>query len=205
LKQTQMAFQPSLFSTKKPTIGVVDLETTGFLNQKGLIVEIGIASLDLNTGKIKEEFNSLVKEPGFSTVHTRRPYGWIFENSSLRYEDVDAAPTMKSLYDELQRILNSFDGITAYNAAFDLPFLRSRSFTFTAYPCPMIASTPIVNLPPAGGRAEPKWPTVQEAWDFFFGETEYIEKHRALDDALHEAQILYEVYRRGGYKLPKKA
>ncbi len=199
-----MAFQPSLFATKKPTIGIVDLETTGFLNQKGLIVEIGIASLDLNSGKVTEVFNSLVKEPGFSEVHTREPYGWIFENSSLRFEEVNTAPSMKSLFDEIQRIFHSFDGITAYNAAFDLPFLRSRSFTFTSYPCPMIAAAPVVNLPPAEGHFDPKWPTVQEAWDFFFGETDYIEQHRALDDAIHEAKILFELYKRGGYKLPKK-
>ncbi len=78
-----MAFQPSLFPTELPTIAVVDLETTGFLNQKGLIVEIGIASLNLNNGEIKKEFDSLVKEPGFNSAHKNPPYGWIFDNSTL--------------------------------------------------------------------------------------------------------------------------
>ena len=54
-----MAVQQSLFPEPKPTIAIVDIETTGFLNQKGLIVEIGIVSLNLNTGKIKEEFVTL--------------------------------------------------------------------------------------------------------------------------------------------------
>jgi len=198
-----MTYQPSLFPTELPTIAVVDLETTGFLHQKGLIVEIGIASLNLNNGEIKKEFASLVQEPGFNSAHKKSPYGWIFENSTLKFEEVEAAPSMKSLFDDIQGIINQFPaGITAYNAAFDLPFLRSRSFSFKPLPCPMIAATPVVNLPPAGKRNEPKWPTVQEAWDFLFGNTGYLETHRAIDDAMHEAKIVYELFKRGSYKLP---
>lgn len=199
-----MAFQPSLFGSPHPVIGIVDIETTGFLNQKGLIVEIGIASLDLGTGEVKERFNSLVREAGFNSAHARPPYGWIFENSTLKFEDVEQAPTMTDLFDQIQGILDSFStGITAYNAAFDLPFLQSRSFSFKKLPCPMIAATPVLNLPPAGWRNEPKWPTVQEAWDYFFKDSDYIEEHRALDDAMHEAKIVYELYKMGAYKLPK--
>ncbi len=47
-------------------IAVVDIETSGFQNQGGLIVEIGIVGLDLDTGNIINEFNSIVKEDGFS-------------------------------------------------------------------------------------------------------------------------------------------
>ncbi|PID76835.1 MAG: hypothetical protein CSB24_04595 [Deltaproteobacteria bacterium] len=198
-----MAHQPSLFEViKKPTIAVVDLETTGFLNQKGLIVEIGIVSLDLGSGTIKEEFNSLVREPGFNAAHARPPYGWIFQNSSLSFEEVEKAPSLHELFDEIQAVINKFPaGITAYNAAFDLPFLQSRRFSFKKLPCPMLAATPVLNLPPAGYRKEPKWPTVQESWDYLFGNTGYDEQHRALDDALHEAEIVYELYKMGAYKL----
>lgn len=196
-----MAIQPSLFANTLPTIAIVDLETTGFLQQKGLIVEIGIASLNLNTGDIKKEFNSIVQEPGFGEVHTKDPYGWIFNNSTLRYEDVLQAPSLKDLFSTIQDVFARFDGVTAYNTSFDMPFLRSRSFTFKQLPCPMIAATPVVNLPPVGKSNEPKWPTVQETWDFLFGSTGYVESHRALDDALHEAKIVYELYRRGKYSL----
>jgi len=198
-----MATQQSLFAVQLPTIGIVDLETTGFLNQKGLIVEIGLVSLNLNNGEIKKEFESLVQEPGFSEVHARDPYGWIFQNSSLTFQEVETAPTMKSLFDQVQAVFAKLEGITAYNAAFDLPFLRSRSFSFTPLPCPMIAATPLVNLPPVGRNKEPKWPTVQETWDFLFGDTGYVEQHRAVDDALHEAKIVYELYKRGAYTLKK--
>ena len=65
----------------------------------------------------------------------------------------------------------------------------------------MIAATPVVNLPPNPGKSTPKWPKVEEAWDFLFGDTGYIESHRALDDAKHEAEIVYELYKRGDYTL----
>ena len=197
-----MAMQYSLFPEPKPTIAIVDIETTGFLNQKGLIVEIGIVSLNLNSGAIKEEFDSLIREPGLNTAHAKPPYGWIFENSSLSYEEVSRAPLLSDLFKEIQAVFDKYPtGLTAYNAAFDLPFLRSRSFSFTQLPCPMIAATPVVNLPPNPGRNTPKWPKVEEAWDFLFGDTGYVESHRALDDAKHEAKIVYELYKRGDYVL----
>jgi len=43
----------------------------------------------------------------------------------------------------------------------------------------------------------PKWPKVEEAWEFFFSDVEYKEKHRALDDARHEALIAYELFKLG--------
>lgn len=199
-----MAFQPSLFETVQPTIAIVDIETTGFLNQKGLIVEIGIVSLNLNNGEIQHEFSSLVREHSFNPAHAKPPYGWIFDNSSLSYSEIETAPLMTSIFDDIQQTINRFPaGITAYNAAFDLPFLKSRSFTFKGLPCPMLAATPVVNLPPAGRGRTAKWPKVQEAWDFLFGNTGYVETHRALDDAVHEAEIVYELYKRGAYVLPK--
>jgi DNA polymerase III epsilon subunit-like protein len=199
-----MAFQYSLFPEQTPKIAIVDIETTGFLNQKGLIVEIGIVSLDLHTGEINTEFDSLIREPGFNKAHTTHPYGWIFQNSDLKYDQVSQAPQLFERFNEIQAILDKYPtGITAYNASFDLPFLRSRSFAFTPLPCPMIAATPVVNLPPFPGRSSPKWPTVQETWNFLFGDkTGYIETHRAADDARHEAKIVHELYKRGKYSLP---
>jgi DNA polymerase-3 subunit epsilon len=45
-----------------------------------------------------------------------------------------------------------------------------------------------------------KW-AGQEAYDFFFGKTDYIETHRGADDAFHEAEIVYELYKRGIFKI----
>lgn len=38
---------------------VLDLETTGFLNENGKIVEIGIVELDLDTGDCKIIYNQV--------------------------------------------------------------------------------------------------------------------------------------------------
>ncbi|MBU0764658.1 MAG: 3'-5' exonuclease [Bacteroidetes bacterium] len=179
-------------------IGILDIETTGFLNQGGLIVEIGIVTLDLNSGEISPVFESLVKEPGFGPSHKNAPLGWIFRNSDLDYNNVLKAPALYSLKNHLQEILDCFStGITAYNNQFDFGFLRDRGFRLKSLPCPMKIATPVINLPPAPGRFTPKWPSVQEAWNFLFGSTGYKEAHRALDDAIHEAQIVFELHRRG--------
>jgi DNA polymerase-3 subunit epsilon len=47
--------------SKERSILLIDIETTGFLDKGGSIIEIGIAALDLETGKITGVFDSLLK------------------------------------------------------------------------------------------------------------------------------------------------
>jgi len=175
---------------------VVDIETTGFLNQGGKIVEIGIVKLDLDTGSIIPAYNSLIKEPGFNINHTKGQLGWIFKNSDLTFDEVNLAPDLESQRNTIQNLFNQFQA-TAFNKAFDFDFLKNRGFQIEELPCPMLVATPIVNLPSANGYSTPKWPTVEEAWKHFFGKTSYKEIHRGLDDAKHEAKIVYELYKMG--------
>ena len=94
------------------TILVVDIETTGFLNQGGKIVEIGIVKLDLDNGNITPAFSSLINEDGFNIKHTQGKFGWIFKNSDLEFADVMQAPSLESHRKEIQELLlfeNSFD------------------------------------------------------------------------------------------------
>ena len=63
----------------------------------------------------------------------------------------------------------------------------------------MILSTNICKLK-GRYKGKYKWPSVQEAWDFYFGNTGYVEKHRGADDAFHEADIVFELIKRGLYK-----
>jgi len=78
-------------------IAVVDIETSGFQPQGGLIVEIGIVRLNLETGVVIDEFDSIVKEDGFNEKHSKHPYGWVFQNSDLRYDDVLSAKSLINL------------------------------------------------------------------------------------------------------------
>lgn len=185
---------------------ILDIETTGFLNQGGSIVEIGIVELDLDTGEIKEVFESLVREKILTGKHREEPFGWIFRNSDLTVEAVRNAPGAEKVFMEVQDILDKYPlGCTAFNNRFDFDFLKSRGLKIKALPCPMILSTDICRLPNRNGHSGYKWPKVEEAFKYFYPDIEYIEKHRGLDDAKHEAMIVYSLYELGVFKLEAPA
>jgi len=173
---------------------VVDCETTGLDPHYDIILEIGIVELDISTGKTKVLFDSLVKEPMFGEEHK---YSWIFENSDLSFDDVMNAPFLDEKIPEIQAIF-SRSSVTAYNKSFDLGFLKSRGIRVpNELPCIMLTATNILKIPFLRGNKKYKWPNCQESFKFFFPALDYIEKHRAADDAIHEAMILYEIFRRG--------
>lgn len=181
---------------------VLDIETTGFLNQGGSIVEIGIVELNLDNGEIKEVYNSLCREEILTAKHRDAPFGWIFRNSDLKVEDVRKAPDFKIVKKEVQEILDKYPlGCTAFNNAFDFGYLRNRGIEIKSLPCPMKLSTSICKLPNKNGYSGYKWPSVEEAFAHFFPEEKYEEKHRGADDAFHEAKIVYKLFTMGVFKL----
>jgi DNA polymerase-3 subunit epsilon len=182
-------------------IGIIDIETTGFIG-RGSIVEIGIASLDLDTGKVKIVFDSLCCEDVFDKKHYTKPLGWIFENSDLTPEEVWEAPRFLDIKEEVQDLISSHAAVTAFNRTFDFKFLESRDFIIESKAqCAMQAAHPICKIPNRSGRKGYKWPNVEEAWKFFFPEVEYYEKHRGGDDARHEAYIVYELWKLGAFSI----
>lgn len=188
----------------KNTILVVDIETTGFLNNGGKIVEIGMVTLNLATGEVTPVYDSLVREEGFGPHHATGRFGWIFNNSDLTYEEVDAASSLDEQRENIQAFFDQYYA-TAFNKTFDFDFLRDRGFEIKELPCPMKVATPICQLPNQYGYKNYKWPTVEEAWAHFFGEeTDYVEAHRGCDDAIHEAKIVYRLFELGHYKVPFK-
>lgn len=183
---------------KKNKILIIDIETTGFMNQGGKIVEVGMVELDVNTGEKQILYDKVFRPYGMSIDEIER--SWIVENKYMTAGDIIQAPHIEQHRHEIQEIIDDyFLGATAYNNQFDFSFLESIGITFhTKLPCPMKISTNIVKIPSAWGY---KWPKVQEAWDFFFGsDTGYIEKHRGADDAFHEADIVFELIKRGKFK-----
>jgi DNA polymerase-3 subunit epsilon len=183
-------------------IAIVDIETSGFQNEGGLIVEVGIVGLDLETGNITNEFDAIVKESGFGEKHAKNPYGWVFQNSDLKYEDVLSANDLINILPEIQTILDKYLlGATAFNKQFDFGFLNSRGLKIKELPCIMLSAAPVVNLPPNPGFSDAKWPKVEEAWEYFFPNVVYKEAHRALDDARHEALIAHELYKLGKFNI----
>jgi DNA polymerase-3 subunit epsilon len=176
---------------------IIDIETTGFL-PKGRIVEIGIVELNLLDGTKKIIFDKVCKEKGMTREEVEK--SWIVSNSDLTVEEVRNGDYLEDMQGEIQEIINSYPiGATAFNNKFDFDFLESRGFEFPKkLPCPMLLSTEICKIRNSRGF---KWPKVQEAYDFFFGKTDYVEKHRGADDAYHEAEIVYELYKRGVFEL----
>lgn len=175
---------------------VIDIETTSFLKTGGKIIEIGAVSLDLETGYVEEQFNSLLREPGLTA---RDRDAWIFQNSDLTVEDVRNAEPSDVVLARFQEVVDRFpDGVTSFNRSFDIDFLVSRGIKFgKLQPCPMQVSTNICKILSPYGY---KWPSVVECYAHFFPEYEYSEAHRALSDAVDESVIVLYLYKYGHYK-----
>ncbi|TLX74141.1 3'-5' exonuclease [Labilibacter sediminis] len=181
---------------------VLDIETTGFLDQGGSIVEIGIVELCLETGHTNVIFDSLLKEDILTAKHCEEPMGWIFRNSDLTPEKVRNAPPASEVLTKVQKILDDYPlGCTAYNKQFDFGFLKNRGIKINELPCPMILATDVCKLPNKNGYDNYKWPSVEEAWNHFFPTIQYDELHRGADDAKHEALIVYELHKLGVFEL----
>lgn len=170
-------------------VAVIDIETTDFLDKGGSIVEIGICQLDFKTGGIEPIFDEVINENGFEEDNHVKD--WIFENSDLTINDVYAAKSLEHYRIVLQLILTNYR-VTSYNQKFDMAYLRDRGFIIDElFDDPMLLATDICKLP--GNFGNYKWPKVTEAYKHFFPDKEYNEKHRAYQDAVDEAIILYKI------------
>ncbi|KKN16396.1 hypothetical protein LCGC14_0976350 [marine sediment metagenome] len=179
-------------------VAVIDLETTGLKPIRDLILEIGIIELNLVNGEIKVIFESFVKEPKFGEAHRK---SWIFNNSDIIFEDIENAPSLGFFKTIINSIFNKYP-LTAFNKSFDFGFLKARGFSIQKeLPCIMRSATNVCRVSFPNGRKGYKFPTCQEAWDFFFPNINCVEKHRAADDAILEAKILFELYSRGQFPI----
>ncbi len=180
---------------------ILDIETTNFIQRGGKIVEIGIVELDLDNGEIKLLFDEVCHEKGITLKEVQD--SWIVKNSDLTADAIRKSKSLTELQLDIQKILDNYPlGATAYNNSFDFGFMCDRGFTFPKkLPCPMKLSTDLCKIANTYRYGAYKWPKVQEAYDFFFGKTNYIEKHRGADDAVHEAEIVYELYLRGIFEI----
>lgn len=179
---------------------IIDIETTGFSHSESSIVEVGIVSLDLNTGSRAILLDKVTYEE--KTTINEIKNSWFYENTDFNgHELLESGELLTDLLPEIQRIIDSYPlGSTAYNNDFDYGFLESRAIKFPKkLPCPMKLSTPICKI--KGKYKGYKYPKCQEAYDFFFPDEDYLETHRAADDAYHEAKIVHELWKRGVFNI----
>jgi len=168
---------------------VLDIETTGFKPYSDMICEIGICALNLDNGKVEPVFHIICQEENKKIDDS----SWIFQNSDLSIYSVRNAQYLEEFRDTLQKSLIEHP-CTAYNQRFDFSFLEARGFKIPKkFWDPMHKLTPILKILKYDGAY--KWPSVQEAYDYFFPKEKYVERHRALDDAKHEAKIIYATYK----------
>lgn len=175
-------------------LAVIDLETTGF-DPRGCIVEIGVVELDLDSGDTTGLLNMPVREGHFSKSEHGR--SWVFSHSDLNVWDVLNATPWKNAERELRWVLEEYP-VTAFNKAFDFSFLKHRGLVpKRELPCPMIETARVLK----GLFGGYKWPSLEEAWRHYFPGHNYIERHRAFDDAVHEALLIKAMHAIGDYNL----
>lgn len=192
LKKLENSNDMSAGDKPENKILIVDIETTNFLQRGGLIVEIGIVSVNLENGNVEVLYDEKVKEEGLTKEHAD---SWIFNNSDLKIDDcLNAKPL------DLKKIseLLANNRVTSYNTEFDFGFLRDRGVIINELPCLMKISKDVCKIPMKSGEGI-KMPSFQEAWNKIVGE-EYEEKHRGVDDAIHEARVAFELYKTGDFK-----
>jgi DNA polymerase-3 subunit alpha (Gram-positive type) len=97
-------------------IFAIDIETTGIDVLANEIIEIGIARLDVATGKIEPVFTSFVKpiQPLPATIT---------DITGICEDDLIGAPLIAELLDQVGTILHGSLTV-AHNAEFDFSFLR---------------------------------------------------------------------------------
>lgn len=165
---------------------VVDIETTGFYPNDA-IVEIGISLVDTKAKTIKLVFDKVVKDKKF--VKWKHKNAWIFQNTTLKVEDVDKAKPLEFYFNDIQKLFDKYP-MTAFNKSFDLRFLKNVGFKMNDIKCLMATAKQYCKLKDKRGGV--KTPSVEEIYNQFFmkkGEV-YIEEHRAGADALDEGRIL---------------
>lgn len=179
---------------------IIDIETTGWLKSGGKIVEVGIVALDLNTGARDILFDEVVHERPILKTEVEK--SWIIKNSTLTVADIQNSKRLQLHQPTIQSILNRPNaGCTAFNNVFDFDYMEDRGFVFPRkLACPMKLLTPIMKLSKKKGSGY-KWPSVEEAYKYFFPNSNYVELHRGADDAVHEAAIVHEMYKRNIFRV----
>jgi hypothetical protein len=172
-------------------IFIVDVETDNVKPQLANIMEMGMASLDLGTGKIELLFDTLIHPPGLELWTDC----WFMQHSGVDPELIRKAPAFIDIKTGVEAYL-TLGPVTAFNLSFDLQVLKKHDVhAFHTWPCLMLTTKDILKLP--GRYGDWKYPKFSEAWSFFFPDTPLEDSQRAGSDALHEATLAFALYQKG--------
>lgn len=180
---------------------IIDVETTGFSYSKDHIIEIGMVELNIVTGKkilLYSEF--VAPELDLDELQTT----WILSQGHINILDIVFAKSLEDQRQQIQGLLNLYPiGCTAYNNTFDFGFMEAKGFELPKkLGCPMRLSVDICKKQAVRKDAgKYKYPSAEEAYNHFFPGSNHKTAHRGGDDAWHEADIVYELYKLGIFKI----
>lgn len=172
------------------SIYVLDTETTGLqgIDHGDKVVEIGIARVDVDRGKVFPEFGRVVRQD----LSPEDKNAWVFFNTDLTPEDVSNSPwDTVTVGRELMYYEYTMCVFTSYNEDFDFSkFMNKPPWFFYPKLAPCIMEETAARYSPDG-----RWFSAQAAYSMLCpdnpaGLPDGKEQHRALSDAVVEGHIL---------------
>ncbi len=100
-------------------INFIDLETTGFDENKDHIIEIGILKINMQTFQAHSSFHTKVFIP--DTVKINKE---IVELTGITEDQLKDAPKVENLLDDILIFLGEGEPVIAHNSQFDMKFLN---------------------------------------------------------------------------------
>lgn len=169
-------------------IYVLDTETTGLEGApKDVVVEIGIARVDLDREKVYPEYSRIINAP----LSEAQRSSWVFQNTDLTPEDCLSSPYFTGDVAHELAYLYAFKTFTAYNVAYDFGmFLDHDPWNFKPILAPCIMDECAERYSEDG-----RWFSAQAAYNLLCPDNPTKlpggrEEHRAMSDAIFEGHIL---------------
>ncbi|AIZ56557.1 bifunctional ATP-dependent DNA helicase/DNA polymerase III subunit epsilon [Candidatus Methanoplasma termitum] len=189
-------------------IYVIDTETTGLGGgPRDLVVDIGICSVDLEKGLVKDVYSSVV---GYDITDwgDHRTKAWIFENTDLTLDAVAAARPFSNVKKDVIDLLRG-KTVTSYNVPFDMDSFLFREpwclrGIFNVCTDIMKAATDVCKLPSEFYGVSYRFPKLDYAYrTIASGDPAGVgdkQCHRAMSDAKMASYIMIEMYKSGNYR-----
>ena len=186
---------PTLFYDTETT-GLPDWKTPSGGDNQPHIIQLAAALYDMESDKIVSSINLIV-----------RPDGWEIPEETIELHGITPAIAMEVGIPEeefVRMFLKLWSGRprVCHNRTFDQRIIRIACKRYEpddiieawaekeTHECTMLASTAICKIPGKNGKGGYKWPTLEEAYEYFTGR-----KLEGAHNAANDVRACYEVYK----------